>query len=302
MKIISIINLLLALSLAPLFFCVTGKTKNILAGRKGVSILQVYFDLYKLFNKGIVYSRTTGFVFRMAPIIISSAIVIALFIIPIGFSDSIIRFDCDLIVFVYLFALIKYFMVSGALDTGSSFEGMGASREILFSLFSEITLFIILFVLVVKTKALSLSVIYGSLENGMWMRDLPSMILLIVALFIVFLVENSRVPIDDPNTHLELTMIHEVMILDNSGVDLGLILYTSAIKYFIFCALIISFIPFRFNNLILNEALFFAGIFLLSIFVGFFESAIARARFKKVPRLIILAAAFSILALILVMR
>jgi formate hydrogenlyase subunit 4 len=194
-------------------------------------------------------------------------------------------------------------MVLSALDTGSSFEGMGASREVQFAALAEPALFLGLAVLMRLTGQTSLSGIYAHLNFGTWAAAGPILVLVAGAILIVFLCENARIPIDDPNTHLELTMIHEVMVLDHGGVDLAFILYGAALKFWLLGALLIGFVfPLRTGVAWIDMVCFIAAMLVLAIAVGMVESIMARLRLLKVPHLLVVALSLSILALIFQMR
>jgi len=303
MKTISFIPLLLAFMLSPLLFGVINRTKAFFAGRKGPPLLQMYFDLWKLLQKGAVYSHTTTWIFRAGPMIGVAAALTALMLLPLGNFPSLIAFPGDFLLFAGLLGLIRFFTVVAALDTGSSFEGMGASREVFFSALTEPALFITLATMTQQTGQLSLSTMFGAASNNDWLHSGPVLGLLVLALMIVLLAENSRIPVDDPNTHLELTMIHEVMVLDHSGPDFAFILYTSGLKLWMFGTLVLGMaLPFSGGNPWLNIAMALGGMFGLGVVVGVVESVMARLRLLAVPQLLIGAGAVATVALILTLR
>jgi formate hydrogenlyase subunit 4 len=233
------LSLTLILIAAVFFTGVINRTKSILSGRKGPGILQPVKDVIRLFKKGAVYSKTTSFIFQIAPTIYFSTVVMAMLVIPFGQSKGIISFNGDFIFFAYVLALGKFFSIIAAMDTGSSFEGMGASREALYSMFAEPAFFILLGSLALLTGHTSFQEIFASLHLGSSISYALSGLAAFV-LGMITMIENSRMPIDDPKTHLELTMIHEVMILDNSGFDLGLILTAGLLKFALYGALIVN--------------------------------------------------------------
>lgn len=298
------VNIFVAFIFSPLLFGIINRTKAFFAGRKGQPILQLYYDLGKLMKKDAVYSSTTTWIFKAGPMIGLASLFVAMMLVPYGGrNNAFFAFNGDLILFIYCLGLLRFFMVLSALDTGSSFEGMGASREVQFALLAEPALFLGLTVLARQTGQISLSSIYSHLTFETWKSAGPILALVTGAILIVFLAENSRIPVDDPNTHLELTMIHEVMVLDHSGVDMGFILYAAALKFWLLGALLVGLIvPIRTENGELNTALFLIGMILLSIIVGIIESVMARLRLLKVPHLLAAALSLSILALILAMR
>jgi formate hydrogenlyase subunit 4 len=296
----SILSLLPALTLAPLLLGVIARTKALVAGRSGPPLLQPYFDLAKLLRKGAVYSRTTTWIFRAGPMVGVVAVAIAVALVPLGRAAAPLAFHGDLILFLYLLALLRFFAVIAALDTGSSFEGMGASREVTISALAEPVLLLGLATLVRQTGGLSLSEIYAGIDAAAWRQAAPSLSLVAAALLVIFLAENARIPVDDPTTHLELTMIHEVMVLDHGGVDLAFILYAGALKLWVLGALLVGLlVPVHSGNGWLDGAATVAGLFLLAALVGLIESSMARWRLSRVPQLLVGAGVLSTLALVL---
>lgn len=295
--------MLAGLVLAPLLLGVINRTKAVFAGRRGAPLLQAYYDLGKLLRKGAVYSRTTSWVFRAAPAVGLASVVAALALLPVSGTPAPLSFAGDLILFAYCLGLMRFFTVVAALDTGSSFEGMGASREVQFSALAEPALILGLAALARVTGSLSLTGMFSGLANPTWLAAGPALVLVTVALTIVFLAENSRIPVDDPNTHLELTMIHEVMILDYSGPDLAFVLYGAALKIWVLGALIVNMFL-AMLGLSGPAALggFAAGMLVLAVVVGVVESVMARLSLLKVPQLLIGAGALSLLAFTLVVR
>jgi formate hydrogenlyase subunit 4 len=286
----------------PLLLGFIGKTKAFFAGRVGPPLLQPYFDLYKLLGKASVYSVTTNWMFKAAPMVSTAAILAAGLMMPIASFKPPVQFWGDIILFVYLFALARFVIILAALDTGSSFEGMGASREATFGCLSEITLFLNLTILALLSKSLSLSGIYLGGLSASWPLVGPVLILVVVSLFLILLVENSRIPIDDPETHLELTMIHEAMVLDHSGVDLAYILYGKAVKLFLFGSLLVSLIfTFKPKDLYIDTACFIFEMIGLAILIGVIESSMARFRLNKVQYLLFSALMFSIIGFIIIL-
>src|SRR5438876_9084351 len=233
------IHVLLALTLPPLLLGVIAKTKALFAGRVGPPVLQPYYDLIKLFQKGSVFSATTTWVFRAGPVVGLVTAAIALLIVPLGDAHAPIMFTGDLVLLAYLLGLGRFFTASAALDTGSAFEGMGAAREVTFACLAEPAFFLGLLVLAKLSGSLQLAGMLGSSLALHWLTAGASLALVLLSWFIVLLAENSRIPFDDPNTHLELTMIHEVMVLDHSGPSFGMILYGASLKLFAFGALLL---------------------------------------------------------------
>lgn len=298
------IHVILAVVLSPLLLGVINRTKAIFAGRRGQPLLQPYFDLIKLMNKAAVYSRTTTWVFRAGPVIGLASALACLPIVPLGGVKALSGFEGDLVLFAYLFGLMRFITVLAAMDTGSAFEGMGASREVQLSALAEPALLVGLGAMALKTGSLSLTGIYGKISTHMIAApDGPVGFLVGMALLIVFLTENARIPVDDPNTHLELTMIHEVMVLDHSGPLLGLILYGASIKLFVLGALLLHIVfPFQSGSHPLDWLIFVTGMLGLAVVVGVVESGMARLQMRHVPHLLIAAVLFCAFGFILLMR
>jgi formate hydrogenlyase subunit 4 len=290
---------LLALVFAPLLLGVINRTKAFFAGRVGPPLLQPYHDLRKLLLKGAVYSTTTTWIFRAGPIVGLAGLLLATTLVPFGGCAAPLAFDGDVLLFVYLLALARLATVLAALDTGSSFEGMGSSREVLFSALAEPALLLGIAAVAREVDALSLSAMHLALDRAAWPSFLLIQALVAVALAAVFLAENSRIPIDDPNTHLELTMIHEVMVLDHSGPDLAFILYGAALKLWLLGALLLGLVLPRGPIAAVNFAAACIGMLVLAVLVGVVESVMARLRLMRVPQLLVGATTFSALALIL---
>ena len=302
MNIPLLLHLIILFVFPPLLLGFIGKTKAFFAGRIGPPLLQPYFDLYKLMRKASVYSVTTNWIFRVAPMASTAAILAAGLMMPIAAFKPPVQFEGDIILFIYLFALARFVIILAALDTGSSFEGMGASREATFGCLSEITMFLNLAILALLSRSLSLSEIFlGGLASS-WFLVGPVLILVVVSFFLVLLVENSRIPVDDPETHLELTMIHEVMVLDHSGVDLAYIFYGKAVKLFLFGSMLVSIInSFKIPNLFIGTTLFILEMFAFAILIGVVESTMARLRLNKVPYLLFSALIFSVFGFIVIL-
>lgn len=296
---ITILNIIILLFAPFIMIGVIKKTKAFWSGRKGVSILQPLWDFTKLLKKNAVYSNTTSWVFKFAPVIGLTTVLFAALFVPLINGQAVINIQFAFIIFAYTLGLGKFFSLLSALDTGSSFEGMGASREACFSTIVEPAFFIAM----ASVSALSQNYSFDNFKTIMENAGVYGFLiitLLIMTLFVMLLIEGCRVPVDDPTTHLELTMIHEVMILDNSGVDLGLITWASYIKMFLFTALI--------SNLILPADLpifiAFIAVFCLSlliaIIVGTVESAFARFRMTHVFEFIFIMSITALLILSLV--
>jgi formate hydrogenlyase subunit 4 len=296
------IHAALLLAMPPLLLGVATKTKAVFAGRLGPPVLQPYFDLVKLFQKGSVFSRTTSWVFRAGPVAALCAALAAGALVPLGGHAALFSFEGDLVLFAYLFGLGRFFTVAAALDTGSAFEGMGSAREASFSVLAEPALFFGLIVLARSSGSLSLGLMLGEGLGGVWRHGGAALLLVLVSLFIVLLAENSRLPVDDPATHLELTMIHEVMVLDHSGPALGLIEYGAAMKLFVLGAVVVRIaVPYD-QNPWLAWGVFAAGLLALAVVIGVVESVMARLKMLQVPVLLVAACLLSAFGIVMVAR
>ena len=286
---------LTALLLPPLIPGLINKVKALMAGRSGPPVLQLYYDLAKLARKRAVFSSTTTWVFLAGPAAVVAAGLVAGLLVPFGHSPAPIHFDGDMILFAYLFGLARFATVLSALDTGSSFEGMGAAREVTFSALAEPALFLGFAALAKASGSLSLSGMLASPGFAV-SRATGPLILVLAGWMIVFLAENARIPVDDPNTHLELTMIHEVMVLDHSGRPLALVFYGASIKLLVLGALILGPLLPRTEHPWFDWAVFYLGVAAVALVVGLVESATARFRMTKVPQFLVaglLATAFA---------
>jgi formate hydrogenlyase subunit 4 len=299
----SIANFAAVLVLAPFLLGVINKTKALVAGRTGPPLLQVYFDLAKLLRKGFVVSSTTTWVFLAGPVVSVVAPFVAALLLPLGGRPALLSFTGDMILFVAVFALARFFVAAAAMDTGSPFEGMGAAREVTFSALAEPALLFGLLALTRISGSLSLTVMFDMGAAAAWQKASASIVLVLASWFIVLLAENARVPFDDPNTHLELTMIHEVMVLDHAGPALGFIVYGAALKLTVFATLLVTLlIPFRPASHALAFVFFAGGLIGVCVVVGLVESSMARLRLVRVPQLLVTATLLAGFAVVLVLR
>ncbi len=296
----TLLHVAAVLLLPPLIPGLINKVKALVAGRSGPPVLQLYYDLAKLVRKQAVFSRTTTWIFIAGPVGTVAAGLTAALLIPFGHQPAPVHFQGDVILFAYLFGLARFLTVLAALDTGSAFEGMGSAREVAFSALAEPALFLGFAALAKSTGSLSLSAMLAS-QGYVLERLMGPLILVLAGWAIVYLAENSRIPVDDPNTHLELTMIHEVMVLDHSGRPYALILYGASLKLLVLGALLVGPLLPRHLGPWQGWAFFFAAQGLLAVGVGLVESVIARFRMNNVPQFLVagvLATAFAFLLLL----
>lgn len=298
-----LLTLLLVLAVAPVLPGLATRTRALLTGRRGAPVLQLYRDLARLLRKNVVYSRTTTAVFRIGPVVVVATVVAAAALLPLDGHAALLSFTGDLVAFTGLLGLGRFALVLAGLDTGSSFEGMGASREVTVSAFAEPALFLCLTVLVLATGEISLAGMLGEQLAVVWSDAAPSLVLAGAALFMLALAETSRVPVDDPATHLELTMIHEVIVLDHSGPELGMILFGNAVKLALFGALVTGvLVPLGMLPVWLAPLVLVAGLGVVAIGVGIVESSMARLRMNRVPQFLVAAAALAVFGVILLLR
>ena len=287
------LRLLAWLLLAPLLPGIINKVKAWVACRQGPPVLQLYYDLARLWRKGVVLSTLASPGFIIAPAVAWVAIVGASLLLPLAGAGTAVSFDGDVLLLVYLLALARFCTAWGAMETGSAFEGMGAAREVSYAVLAEIGIITAILTLVVQSGSIALSFMFEPLPG-------PGAALLAVGLFIILLAENCRVPFDDPNTHLELTMIHEVMVLDHSGPPFALILHGASVKLLLFSALLTqAVLPLAELPLLASMAALILGVLLVTVAVGLVESLTARLAFRRVPLLLTIGFLFCLFPLLL---
>jgi formate hydrogenlyase subunit 4 len=284
----SILDLILRLDcwllLAPLLPGIINKVKAWVAGRRGPPVLQLYYDLARLWKKGVVMSTLASPAFVILPAVAWVALLGAAILMPLGPLGTGLSFRGDALVMLYLLALARFCTAWAAMETGSAFEGMGTVREVSYAVLAEAAMI---------AAVLSLSVQTGTLALGTMLAPTmgSSAVLLAAGLFIVLLAENCRVPFDDPNTHLELTMIHEVMVLDHSGPPLAVILHGASMKLLLFSVLLVqAVVPLGQLQPLAAAVMLAGGVFGVTVAVGLVESLMARFAFRRVP--LLLTAAF----------
>jgi len=295
-----ILNILVILTLPFLYTGIINKTKAFWGGRKGASMFQPYYDFIKLMRKGEVISRVTSPVFFIFPAVYLSTVIFAGLLLPIIDHKAVISFEGSFILFAYILALGKFFTIIRALDTGSSFEGMGAAREAFFTSIPEPAFFIILGSITTFSEINSFENIFGLYHAGSEL-SLLIVVLTVIILLIILLVEGSRIPIDDPNTHLELTMIHEVMVLDNSGPSLAVIQYGSSMKIMILSSLILNFVIPYDTGPLLHSSYYAAGLITSALTIGTIETLIARFRIVRIPDFIFTIVGMSLMVMFIIL-
>jgi formate hydrogenlyase subunit 4 len=289
-----ILRLAVWLLLAPLLPGIINKVKAWVAGRKGPPVLQPYYDLARLWQKGVVVSTLASPAFIAAPAVAWVALMGASLLLPLGpAAGGALSFRGDVLLLVYLLAVARFCTAWAALETGSAFEGMGAAREVSYAVLAEAALITAILSLSVKTGSVTLSTMLSQSAG-------PGAVLLAAGLFAVLLAENSRVPFDDPNTHLELTMIHEVMVLDHSGPPLAAVLHGAALKLLLFAALLSqAVLPLGEFSPPVATAVLTGAVLAVTVGVGIVESLLARFAFRRVPLLLTTAFLLCVFALLL---
>jgi formate hydrogenlyase subunit 4 len=291
-----ILRLALWLLLAPLLPGIINKVKAWVAGRRGPPVLQLYYDLAKLWRKGVVMSNLASPGFIIGPAVAWVALAGAALLMPLGPAGSAVSFRGDVLLLIYLLALARFCTAWAAMETGSAFEGMGAAREVSYAVLAEAAIIAAVLSLIVHTGSVSLITMLSPSAGA-------GAALLAAGLFTVLLAENCRVPFDDPNTHLELTMIHEVMVLDHSGPPLAAILHGASVKLLLFALLLVQAVlpigeiakmsPFAATGTLV------AGVLTVTVGVGLVESFLARLAFKRVPLLLTTAFLLCLFALLM---
>ena len=287
-----LLRLALWLLVAPLLPGIINKVKAWVAGRRGPPVLQLYYDLAKLWRKGVVLSTLASPGFIAGPAVAWVALMGAALLMPLGAAGSVFHFQGDVLLLVYLLALARFGTAWAAMETGSAFEGMGAAREVSFAVLAEAAMFAAILSLSLRTGSVSLVTMLAPTADA-------GAVLLAAGLFTVLLAENCRVPFDDPNTHLELTMIHEVMVLDHSGPPLAVILHGASVKLLLFALLLVqAVLPLRSLSFVGATGALVTGVMAVVIAVGMVESLLARLAFRRVPLLLTTAFLFCLFALL----
>lgn len=301
-----VVQLLVLLGFAPFVVGLVRKVKARLQCRRGASILQSYFDLAKLFRKEPVIPTTTSWIFTVTPYVLFASTSAAGLLVPVFVSDIPLSFVGNIIALVYFLALGTFFLILAGLDAGSAFGGMGSSREALVASITEPAMILSIFAIGLTAGSTNLSTIVRktALLEGI-MTDPAPHLLAFGALFIVTIAETGRVPVDNPETHLELTMIHEAMILDYSGRYLGLIEWASAMKLLVFLTLLANvFAPWgiatQTDPLAMGIGLlvYLAKVSVLAVAIGVLECMIAKLRLFRLSELLGAAFVLALLAVI----
>lgn len=301
-----ILNTLFVLTVSPLFISLIKKVKARAQKRKGPSILQTYRSLAKLLKKETVYSQNSSWIMRATPLVNIAALLAASLFVPMIVIPQPTNLVGNIILFIYLLALAKFFMALSGLDAGSTFGGMGSSREMAISALIEPVIIVVFAALAFVFKTVNVPDMFrGALSSNVLVD--PILILISISMFIVIIVEASRVPVDNPETHLELTMIHEAMILEQSGKNLAMMELSSAMKQLLLMGLLINILfpwglttDFTFPAILISLGAFLLKTAVLAVAIGLFESSCAKSRLFRLPGLFALAMFFSVMTLIIV--
>jgi formate hydrogenlyase subunit 4 len=288
-----ILQIVMIILLAPLANGMIGKIKALTQKRTGAPVLQMYFDLHKLMRKAAVVSDVSSWIFRATPYIVFATAVVAAMLVPVSVRILPDGIPGDMIMLFYILALGRFFICLAALDTGSAFGGMGSSREVMISSLIEPSVIVVIFTMGLICKSTSVFTIMEYMAKSGANFIGPVYILLFLAMLIILIAETSRIPIDDPSTHLELTMVHEAMILEYSGRHLALMEYGAAIKQMMLMTLMVNiFLPLDsfltvtgFTGVALSLLIYLGKILLLTVIVAFIEVNTVKVRFFSIPNL-----------------
>ena len=301
-----ILNMLFVLLISPLFISLIKKVKAHAQKRKGPSLLQTYRSLAKLLKKETVYSQNSSWITRITPLVNIAALLVASLFVPFLLIPQPTNLVGNIILFIYLLALAKFFMALSGLDAGSTFGGMGSSREMAISALIEPVAIVVFTALAFVFKTINIPDMFrGALASNVLID--PAVVLISISLFIVLIVESARVPVDNPETHLELTMIHEAMLLEQSGKNLAMMELSSAMKQLLLMGLLINILfpwglttNFTVPTILISLAAFILKATVLAVIIGLFESSCAKSRLFRLPGLFALALFLSVLTLIIV--
>ncbi len=305
--VVAIVQVLVVGLGAPLLVGVLRMLKARLVGRQGPRPWQPYVDLRKLLGKEVVVSTTTSWVFRATPYVLVATVLVTALIVPVLVARPPLAFAGNIILLVYLFMLATFFLALAGLDAGSAFGGMGASREVAIAALAEPTIIVAVFALALRADTIDLGRVVERFGREPWLAANPAHLLAFAAFFIVMLAETGRLPVDNPSTHLELTMIHEAMVLEYSGRYLALVEWAGAMKLFLFMTLLANlFVPWGLTSsaglgAILLGLLALGGkLAILTGAVAMLETTVAKLRLFRVPELLAGSFALAFLSLMAV--
>jgi formate hydrogenlyase subunit 4 len=292
-----LIQLITILLIAPLVQGIIGKIKALTQKRKGAPAFQMYFDLIRFFKKSAVVSETSSWIYKATPYIFFGSAAASALLVPVTTTVVPGGIPGDAIMLVSILALGRFFMMAAALDTGSTFGGMGSSREAMISSLIEPTILVSLITMGLACKSTSLPQMMETMASGRFPLINPVYILVFLALLIIIIAETARIPVDDPSTHLELTMVHEAMLLEYSGRHLALMEYGAAVKQLVFITLLANvLIPtdqlimfIGAGGVALSLAVYFVKVIVVSAVIGLIEVNTVKFRLFSIPNLAALA-------------
>lgn len=296
----------LVLALAPLLTGVVRKLKARLTRRQGASIIQPYRDLLRLMRKEVVLAENASWLFRVAPYLIFAATWVAAALVPTFATGLYFSWSADLIAIVALLGTARFYQALAGMDVGTGFGGIGASREVMIASFAEPAMLLTVFAVALVAGSTQLSTVaamMGSSHVGLRV----SLGMALFAMIMVAIAENGRIPVDNPATHLELTMVHEAMVLEYSGRHLALIEFAASLKLLVYCSLIgCIFLPWGVASVgagplayLIGGALYLLKLVLLAFLLALFETAIAKMRVFRVPQFLGAALMLSLLGTLL---
>lgn len=300
----NILEAVFLIGLAPLAGATMKKLKAKLQNRRGPGLLQSYRDLVKLFHKEPILPDQASWIFRLAPYVIFAVTALAMAIVPVILVRTPLSAAADVITLVGLLSMARFFTALGAMDTGTAFGGMGASREMTFSALAEPAMLMSVFVLSMAAHSTDLSTVIATmLEGHLGLR--PSLVFAFASMLLVAVAETGRIPVDNPATHLELTMIHEAMILEHSGRYLALIEWANQIKLLLFATLLINlFFPWGMAmeasgmGVLIGSMAWIFKLFTLFVLLALMETSMAKMRIFRVPDFLGLAFLLAILGML----
>lgn len=288
-----LVQIVVIILIAPLNNGIIKKVKAFIQKRNGAPIFQMYFDVHKLFRKSVVVSENSSWIFKITPYIVFSTSITAALFVPVTTTIMPSGFLGDGIMFIYILALGRFFMILAGLDTGSTFGGMGSSREAMIAALIEPSILVSIFTVGLVAKSTSIFKMMEIMkEQGVLIVN-PMFIMTFLAIFVITITETSRIPIDDPATHLELTMVHEAMLLEYSGRHLALMELGASIKQLIFITLLVNiFIPHNqiiglsgILGVVISLLFYLIKVITVSILIGFVEISSVKFRFFSIPNL-----------------
>ena len=302
--VLAVLQVLLVAAGGPLLVGALRTLKARLVGRRGPGVLQPYRDLVKLLRKEAVVSTTTSWIFRVTPYLLFATMVVAALIVPLLLARPVLDF-AGLVLLMYLFVLGTFFLALAGLDAGSAFGGMGSSREVAVAALAEPTIMVAILGLALRAETTSLGGIVERLAREPLLAANPGHLLAFSALFIVMLAETGRLPVDNPATHLELTMIHEAMVLEYSGHYLALVEWASSMKLFLFLTLLANlFLPWGMPavagplTILLGLVVLAVKLAVLTVALAVVETTVAKLRLFRVPELLAGSFALALLSVL----